>query len=253
MARIKIALQLWSVREDCVRDLEGTLQAVADMGYEGVEFAGYYGRTAEELRRILDNLGLEVAGTHISIDTLIGDKLKETVEFNRILGNKFLIVPSLPEDMRDSKTAWLKTAELMNKIAEELKPEGMRVGYHNHAIEFKPINGELPWYIFFDATEPEVIMQLDTGNAMHGGASSEDVLNVIRRYPGRAVTVHLKEYSSKKEEALLGEGEMKWREFINLCETIGGTEWCIIEQEAYPYPPLECVKRCIENLKAIIQ
>ncbi len=253
MARIKIALQLWSVREDCARDLEGTLQAVADMGYEGVEFAGYYGRTAEELRRILNDLGLEVAGTHISIDTLIGDKLKETVEFNRILGNKFLIVPSLPEDMRNSKTAWLKTAELMNKIAEELKPEGMRVGYHNHAIEFKPINGELPWYIFFDAAKPEVIMQLDTGNAMQGGASSEDVLNVIRRYPGRAVTVHLKEYSSKKEEVLLGEGEMKWKEFINLCETIGGTEWYIIEQEVYPYPPLECAKRCIENLKAIIQ
>ncbi len=253
MAKIRIALQLWSVREDCARDLEGTLRAIADMGYEGVEFAGYYGRTANELRRILDDLGLEVAGTHISIDTLVGDKLKETIEFNQALGNKFLVVPSLPEEMRNSKDAWLKTAKLMNEIADELKPKGMRVGYHNHAVEFKPIDGEIPWYIFFDATKPEVIMQLDTGNAMQGGVSPEEVLDIIRRYPGRAVTVHLKEFSSKNEKALLGEGEMKWKEFINLCKEIGGTEWYIIEQETYPYPPLECVKRCIENLKAIIQ
>lgn len=252
MAKIRIALQLWSVREDCARDLEGTLKAIADMGYEGVEFAGYHGRTADELRRILDDLGLEVAGTHISIDMLIGNKLKETVEFNRILGNRYLIVPSLPENMRNSRNAWLKTAELMNRIADEVKPEGMRVGYHNHTIEFKPINDEIPWYIFFDAAKPEVIMQLDTGNAMRGGVSPEGVLDIIKRYPGRATTVHLKEYSSKTEGALLGEGEMRWREFIDLCESIGGTEWYIIEQEAYPYPPLECVKRCIENLKAII-
>jgi sugar phosphate isomerase/epimerase len=253
MAKIKIALQLWSVREDCARDLKGTLEAVAKMGYEGVEFAGYYGRTADELKKILEDLGLEVAGTHIGIDTLMGEKLKETIEFNRILGNKYLIVPWLPEEMRNSKSAWLKTAELMNEIAEKLKPEGMRVGYHNHAIEFKPINGEIPWYIFFDAAKPEVIMQLDTGNAMHGGVSPDGVLNIIRRYPGRSVTVHLKEFSSKNENALIGEGEMKWKEFLKLCETIGGTEWYIIEQETYAYPPIECVKRCIENLKAIMR
>jgi len=252
MAKIKIALQLYSVRENCAHDLKGTLEAVAKMGYDGVEFAGYYGRTAEELRKMLDDLGLQVAGTHIHIDTLMGEKLKETIEFNRILGNKYLIVPSLPEKMRKTKADWLKAAEIMNEIADKLKPEGMRVGYHNHAIEFKPINGEIPWYIFFDAAKPEVIMQLDTGNAMMGGISADEVLNIIKRYPKRAITVHLKEYSSKNENAILGEGEMKWKEFINLCETVGGTEWYIIEQESYPYPPLECAKRCFENLKAML-
>ena len=252
MAKIKIALQLYSVRENCAHDLKGTLEAVAKMGYDGVEFAGYYGRTAEELRKMLDDLGLQVAGTHIHIDTLMGEKLKETIEFNRILGNKYLIVPSLPEKMRKTKADWLKAAEIMNEIADKLKPEEMRVGYHNHAIEFKPINGEIPWYIFFDAAKPEVIMQLDTGNAMMGGISADEVLNIIKRYPKRATTVHLKEYSSKNEKAILGEGEMKWKEFINLCETVGGTEWYIIEQESYPYPPLECAKRCLENLKAML-
>ncbi|MCD6444490.1 sugar phosphate isomerase/epimerase [Candidatus Bathyarchaeota archaeon] len=253
MGKIPIALQLYSVREECARDLEKTLKAVADMGYDGVEFAGYYGRSAEELRRMLDELGLKVAGTHIAIDTLLGDELEKTIEFNRILGNKFLIVPWLPESMRNSKEAWLKTAKLFNEIAEKLKPEGMYVGYHNHHIEFKPMNGETPWDIFFKATVPEVVMQLDTGNAMYGGVTSDGVLEIIKRYPGRAMTVHLKEYSSTNPKALIGEGEMKWREFLKLCETVGGTEWYIIEQESYAYPPLECVRRCLENLKKIME
>ncbi len=253
MVRIKIALQLWSVREECARDLEGTLKTIAEMGYEGVEFAGYYGRTAEELRRMLEDFGLEVAGSHIGIDKLLGDKLEETVKFNRKLGNKFLIVPFLPMEKMASKVAWLKAAEQINEIADKLKTEGMHVGYHNHSFEFQPINGEIPWYIFFDAAKPEVIMQLDTGNAMHGGVSSEGILEIIRRYPGRAITVHLKEYAPENEGVLIGEGKMRWKEFLDLCRTIGGTEWYIIEQEAYPYPPLECVKRCIDNLKAILR
>jgi len=253
MVKIPIALQLYSVREDCARDLLGTLRAVAEMGYDGVEFAGYYGRSAEELRKMLDDLGLKVAGTHIGIDTLLGDELKKTVAFNKMIGNRFLIVPWLPDQYRDSKAAWLKTARLMNKIARKVKPEGMRVGYHNHAMEFQPMEGEMPWDIFLGAAVPDVVMQLDTGNAMHGKVSADGVLEIMRRYPGRAVTVHLKEFSSKNEKALIGEGEMKWKEFFQLCETVGGTEWYIVEQESYAYQPLECARRCIKNVRKILR
>lgn len=253
MAKIPIALQLYSVREDCTHDLPATLESVADMDYEGVEFAGYYGRSANELRDILDSVGLRVCGTHISIESLLGGELERTIEFNQILGNRFLVVPGLPEERRRSKAAWLDTARLMNEIAEKLRPEGMRFGYHNHAIEFQPIDGELPWDIFFGATVSDVVMQLDTGNAMHGGVSSEGILEILKRYPGRATTVHLKEFSSTNERAMIGEGEMKWREFFSLCETIGGTEWYIVEQESYAFPPLECVRRCINNLRKMRQ
>jgi len=249
MAKIPLALQLYSVREDCARDLLGTLKAVADMGYDGVEFAGYYGRRADELRKMLDDLGLRVAGTHIGIETLLGDELRKTVDFNRVLGNRFLIVPWLPDERRSSKATWLETARLMNKIAEKVKREGMRVGYHNHAVEFQPMEGELPWDIFLGATDPKVVMQLDTGNAMYGGVSASGVLDTMKRYPGRAAIVHLKEFSSTNERALIGEGEMKWKEFFSLCETIGGTEWYIVEQESYAFPPLECARRCIQNLR----
>jgi len=253
MVKIPVALQLYSVRDDCARDLPGTLKAVAEMGYEGVEFAGYHGRSADELRKMLNDLGLKVAGTHIGIDTLLGDELKKTVKFNKTIGNQYLIVPWLPDQYRSSKDAWLKTARLMNDVAKKVKPEGMRVGYHNHAVEFQPIDGEMPWDIFFGAAVPDVVMQLDTGNAMHGKVSSDGVLEIVKRYPGRAVTVHLKEFSSKNEKALIGEGEMRWKQFFKLCETVGGTEWYIVEQESYAYKPLECARRCVENLRKMLK
>jgi len=161
-------------------------------------------------------------------------------------------VPALPEKMRETKNAWIETARLMNKISEKVKPHGMRVGYHNHAVEFTPIDGEIPWHIFFREAEPDIIMQLDTGNAMRGNLTADEVIDIIKRYPRRAVTVHLKEFSATNENALLGEGDMKWEEFFKVCESVGGTEWYIIEQESYAYPPLECVKRCLENLKRLL-
>lgn len=253
MKRIPIALQLYSVRGNCAWDLPGTLEAVAEMGYEGVEFAGYHGRGAGDLKDMLDDIGLEVAGTHVGIQTLLDGELERSIEFNKALGNRFLIVPSLPEEMRRSKASWLEAARLLNVISERLGPEGMRVGYHNHAVEFQPMDGELPWDVLFGAASPEVVMQLDTGNAMLGGVSPEAVLETLRRYPGRSATVHLKEFSSVDKEALIGEGEMMWEEFFALCETIGGTEWYIVEQERYPVEPLESVRRCRENLKRMMQ
>lgn len=248
MAPIPIALQLYSVREDCARDLPGVLQAVAKMGYTGVEFAGYYGHDAPTLKKMLDDLGLTVAGAHVGIDTLLDDELERTVAFHQTLQNRFLIVPGLPEARRNSRAAWLETAHTMNAIAERLQPFNLQTGYHNHAIEFKEIDGELPWDTFFGNTNQPVVMQFDTGNALHGGA---DATPFLQRYPGRATTVHLKEYSSANNKALIGEGDVPWTTIFDLCESIGGTECYIVEQESYAYAPLECVDRCLKNLKAM--
>src|SRR5690348_17657100 len=93
--KIPFGLQLYSVRDECAKDLDGTVAAVAKMGYKAVEFAGYYGRDAKSLRKLLDDVGLKCCGTHIGLDTLLGDNLPKTIEFNHTLGNQFLIVPSL--------------------------------------------------------------------------------------------------------------------------------------------------------------
>jgi len=246
MARIPIGVQLYSVREDCARDLPGTLAAVAEMGYDGVEFAGYYDYSAEELRRMLDDSGLKCCGTHIRLETLLGDALPETMAFNQVLGNRYLIVPSLPAERRSSNAAWRETGALFSQIAERLAPYNMHTGYHNHAVEFEIIEGETGFDAFFGSTDPAVIMQLDIGNALHGGA---DPLDYLRRYPQRLGTIHLKEYSAAKPKVLLGQGDVPWAQVFQVCEAAGGTEWYIVEQETYPVPPLESIRRCREALR----
>ena len=245
---IPIALQLYSIRDDCAKDLPGTLKAVADMGYDGVEFAGYHGATASELKTMVDDLGLKVCGTHTGIDTLMGDELEKIIEFHRTIGNKFLIVPGLPEECRDSIDAWRSTADVFNEIAELLKPHDMLTGYHNHTVEFQEMDGQIPWDVFFGNTSAEVVMQVDTGNAWHGGA---DPIPYLERYPGRAITVHLKEYDESYNSALIGDGKVPWDVVFGICESTGGTEWYIVEQETYAYPPLECVDRCLKNLRGM--
>ncbi len=242
----QIGLQLYSVREDCGKDLPKVLAAVKKMGYMGVEFAGYYGRTAEQIKKLLDDNELVCCGTHTGLNTLLGDELEKTIEYNKTIGNKYLIVPGLPGKYTGSHQAWLDTAKLFNELAEKVRPHGMQVGYHNHSAEFKAIDGEMPWDTFMKNTSDDVIMQLDTGNCRHGGA---DPLPFIYRYPGRAVTVHLKEYSKTDPNAVVGEGDMPWKAFFALCRAVGGTQWYIVEHERYGMAPLECVKACIDNLR----
>jgi sugar phosphate isomerase/epimerase len=154
----------------------------------------------------------------------------------------------LPESYRDSRDAWRRTAEVFNEIAAKLKPEGMFTGYHNHHIEFTPMDGELPWDTFFGNTVPEVVMQIDLGNALHGGG---DPVAILKRYPGRARTVHLKAYAATNDKALIGEDDVDWAEVFRVCEVDPVTEWYIVEQESYPYSPLESVDRCLQALKAM--
>lgn len=244
--KIPIGLQLYSLRKEAAKDLEGVIAAVGKMGYKGIEFAGYHNRDAKTLRKLLDDNGLKCCGTHTGLPTLLGDKLKETIEFNQTLGNKYLIVPGLPKDRTSSRQAWSDTAKLFNELAEKVAPHGMRVGYHNHTIEFKALDGELPWDTFFGNTKKEVIMQFDTGNAMHGGG---DAVVFLKKYPGRAATVHCKPFSKAKPDALIGEDELPWKDIFQLCETAGDTEWYIVEYERPNVPALEAVEKCLQALK----
>ena len=243
--KIPIGLQLYSVRQACAKDLPGVLRAVAKMGYQGVEFAGYYGRKAKELRKLLDANGLKCCGTHTGLDTLTGDALKDTVEFNKILGNKFLIVPGLPRGRLASVPAVKETAKLFSDLAEKVKPQKMRVGYHAHGGDFRRLDGETAWDILFSNASPDVVMQLDIGNCIGGGG---DPIAVLKKFPKRSATIHLKEHGGKPE-AVVGEGDVKWDEIFRLCETTGGTEWYIVEHERRAGSPMENVRRCIENLR----
>jgi sugar phosphate isomerase/epimerase len=243
--KIPIALQLYSLRDIIGKDVAGTLAAVAKMGYQGVEFAGYCGKKAEELRKILDQNGLKCCGTHTGIDTLLGHQLKATVEFNRTLGNPFLIVPWLGEKYMATPQAIEDTAKLLTELAAKVKPEGMHVGYHSHGGDFRKIEGQTVWDRLFTAAGPDVVMQLDVGNCLGGGG---DPLAILKKFPGRCLTIHIKEHGGKPG-APVGEGTVPWKELFRLCETTAGTQWYIVEQESYASPPLASVKQCLDNLR----
>jgi sugar phosphate isomerase/epimerase len=241
--KIPVGVQLYSVRQAAEKDFLGVLEAVGKMGYKGVEFAGYYGWDSKpkELRRRLDDNGLKCCGTHTDLETVTGDALKATAELHSILGNSFLIVPSL--EAKDAQ-GWLDLAKRFNEIAAKAKALGMRVGYHAHAGDFNKLGALTSWEIFFDNTIKDVVMQLDTGNCMQGNG---DPVAMLKKYPGRSTTVHLKEFGGP-ENAVIGQGRMPWVEVFEVCETTAGTEWYIVEHETGP-DPIGNIRGCLDGLR----
>ena len=238
-----IGVQLYSVRNELKTDFNGVIEKIGKMGFQGVEWASGLERTknAKELRKLLDDNGLKTCGTHTALITLQGDNLKQTVEFHKILGNTFLICP-----MMSAKTAenWQNLGKQFTDIAGKLKEEGMFTGYHAHATDFKTkFDGKTAWEIFFDNAGPDVIHQIDIGNTMDGGG---DPLAMIKKYPGRTKTTHLKEHGGPNKDAAIGEGEVDWKTYLDTYETVGGIEWYVVEYEHAN--PLEKIKTCLDNL-----
>lgn len=246
--RIPIALELYSLRDIAGKDVPGTLEAVAKMGYEGVEWVGwdnYYGRKAADLRKILDQTGLKSCGSHLNLAAITGDALKRTIEFNTVLGNQFLIISSLPRENMSSVAALMATAKLLTDLGKRVEEAGMRVGYHCHSLDFKAVADRIPWEVIFTNAGPQVVMQLDVGNCLEGGG---DPVALLKKFPHRAATVHLKEHGGP-QGAVIGEGDVPWQRVFSACETTAGTEWYIVEQESYRNSSLESAKLCLENLR----
>jgi sugar phosphate isomerase/epimerase len=239
--KIPVGLQLYSLRNECKQDLPGMLAAVSKIGYKGVEFAGYHGHSAKDLRRMLDDNGLVACGTHTPYESVSEAKLKETIEFNQVIGNKFLIVPWMTGK---TKQEWLDKAKEFNTLADKVKAEKMWVGYHAHAHDFQKFEGESAWDLFFGNTKPAVIMQLDTSNCCEGGA---DPVAVLKKYPGRARSIHIKA-NGGGPEAVIGEDKVDWKGVFEFCETKGKTQWYVVEHETSKNP-LDAVKRNFEALK----
>ncbi len=239
--KIPVGVQLYSVREDCKKDFPGTLAAIAKMGYPGVEFAGYWGRSAPEIKKILDDTGLVACGSHTAYELVKPDKLQSTIEFNQIIGNKFIIVPDMTGKTRDE---WIARAKIFNDLAAQLQPHGLSIGYHSHWHDFHPIEGAMPWDIFGENTNAEVILQLDTSNCCDGGA---DPVTELKKFPGRTRSIHIKP-NGGGPEAVIGEDKINWTAVFEICETTGGTQWYVVEHESSK-EPLATIARSYEALK----
>ncbi|MGA2035289.1 MAG: TIM barrel protein [Thermoguttaceae bacterium] len=229
--KIPIAVQLYVLRDEFARDVPGTLKAVKEAGFQGVEFWGYGGTpnvfqqySAKQLRRILDDLGLKCCGMHISLAALDPARLHTTVENNQVLGNHFLNVASADEYMR-SEEKILSLATLLNETAKKVRPHKMRVGYHAHPQDFIKIGGRFAWEILFSHADPEILMQMDVGNCLAGHG---DPVAMLREFPGRTLSIHLKEYEDKTFDSPY------YQEIFHLCETTCKTQWYIVEMESGP-------------------
>jgi sugar phosphate isomerase/epimerase len=245
--KIPIAVQLYSVRHIAQKDLAGVLEQVAKLGFKGVEFAGYYGHEAGAVRKMLDANGLKVAGTHTALNLLQGDELPKTIDYMKTIGNKNVIVPSMPGQYRKSVDGWKEAARVFNEINEKVKGHGLVLGYHNHTVEFEKPEGttETPFDAFFGTAMPAVKVQLDIGHTRRAGA---DPLEVIRKYKGRVISVHIKEYNPNNPDAPLGDGLVQWKEIFAELEKQGKTEWYIVEEEGKSCKEYECIGGAIERL-----
>jgi len=244
--KIPIAVQVYSVRNEAAKDVAGALKIIAEIGYKGVEFAGYYGKKAEDLRKMLDDNGLVCCGTHTGVETLLGDEFKKTVEFNKILGNKYLIIPGGLEHALETREGARMTTYLMNELVDKCTEHEMFTGFHAHGGDMKKVDDTTPWDRLFSQTKKEFVMQVDAGNMLGGGANP---IASLKRYPGRAKTVHLKTWGGNRD-TVIGDDKVDWPAFFEACETVGGTEWYIVEHETGTNP-FESIKGCFEGLKKL--
>ncbi len=244
--KIPIGLGLWSVREEAQKDLAAVLGAVAEMGYAGVELAhSDYGHDGATWRKLLDKNGLKACGMHTLPAKLEGDGLQRMVDFQKEIGNRYLILAAVPKKSLSSVAGMLETAKLFNDLAEKLQPFDMKIGYHCHGGDFQPAEDKIPWVVLGENTRPEVILQLDVGNCLGGG----DYLAMLDKFASRAVTVHLKDHGGAPG-AVVGEGQIQWNEVFRICETKAVTEWYIVEEESRKGPEsLDAVRRCLQNLR----
>ena len=186
-----IALQLYSVRFLLEEDFYGTLKQIADMGYQGVEFAGFFDKKASEIKKVLDELNLKPVSSHISLYNFLEDFDKE-VAYHKELGIKYCVVPWSNPEQRPGHEDWGKTREQYIEVGRKLKENGIELFYHNHDFEFEKVDGEyILDYMFRDVPSEYLNPQLDICWVKVGGA---DPTEYIKKYSNRMKTLHLKDF-----------------------------------------------------------
>ncbi len=249
---IPMGIEMYSVREELKKDPQGTVRAIAEMGYQGLEFYAPYFEwsqaQAKEMKKLLDDLGIRCFSTHNSADYFKKENIQKAIDLNLILGSKYVVMAySQPKPGLDG---WKEIAEALNSASENLKPAGLKAGYHNHQLEFTPVDGVRPMEILAKNTKSTVMLQLDVGTCLEAGA---DPVAWIRANPGRIRSLHCKDWSPEAGigySVLFGEGKADWKGIFAAASSVGGAEYYLIEQEGSRYSELETAKKCLEAYRA---
>jgi sugar phosphate isomerase/epimerase len=250
---VPVGLELYSVRGDLAKDLLGTVGAVGKMGYQVVEFyAPYLEWTLEQaksVRKVLDDTGLKCHSTHNNGPSFTPDGLKKAIALNQIIGSTAIIMASAPRAA--TIDAWKALGDQLTAVSAQLKPLGMATGYHNHQVEWRPVDGKRPMDVIAASTPKDVILQFDVGTCLEVGA---DPIAWIEANPGRIKSVHCKDWApGRGYNVAFGDGDAPWKRIFGAVEASGGVEYYLIEQEtgADNGGELPMVQRCLENWKKL--
>jgi len=233
-----LAVQLWSFRNDFRKDVPGTLKRVRELGFTCVELAGYYGMTAQQFRAELDKAGLKAVSMHIEYK-VARDKIDDVIREAKILGVQDVGVPWIKSPF--SKADCLQAIEVFNRAGAKLAANGLRFFYHLHGYEFVPNDGGQGtlFDLLMEKTDPRYVsIQLDT---YHVAFPGQDPVKLMRKYPGRFLSLHLKDIRKdvtgdnsgafrEKDATPMGQGKINWPEVLKTAEK-EGVKWYIIEDE----------------------
>ncbi|QSO51552.1 sugar phosphate isomerase/epimerase [Alicyclobacillus curvatus] len=249
MAKMGIGLQLYTLRDETKKDFRGTLRRVAELGYEGVEFAGFGDFEPQELAEFLGELGLKSLGSHIGIDEL-RNNLDNVIDFQLTIGSRYVVCPWLAKELRDTPEQVRITAALFNEIGQKLADHGLVFGYHNHEFEFTNRVGDVLLFdaLFAQANPAFVKAELDVCWAQHGG---QDPLVYIEKYTDRLPLIHLKDLRVENGKPLtvpLGEGQMQLQSIVEASSN-AGVDWLVVEQDEVQYDAFESVANSLRWLQ----
>ncbi len=249
---VPIGLELYSVRTALKDDLFATVKGVAAMGYQCVEFyAPYYEWTndyAHRVRALLDDTGLRCYSTHNGLDALSSKGIQRAIELNKIIGAKYVVLAH-PGNV-SGMDGWKRVTDVLNTANTALAAQGLHAGYHNHDVEWKPIDGVKPMEAIARDTDKTVMLQLDVGTCVEAGS---DPVAWIQQNPGRIKSVHLKDWSPDLGyKALFAEGKAPWKKIFDAAQSTGGVEFYLMEQEGSRLPEMETAEQCLTNYRKLI-
>lgn len=248
MNRIPLALQLYTVRDETARDFTGTIRRIAEMGYDGVEFAGYGDLTAEEMHSLLSEVGLQAYSSHVRLD-LLEQQLDQEIAYCKQIGCPFIFLPWLAPDMRNEEM--IRTlAPRLNEFGKRCQDQGITFGYHNHDFEFATLpDGTKLLDLLLSQTDPSFVsLELDVYWAAYAGVSPASVLE---RYSGRVPVVHLKDMTPDRHFTEVGDGTLNLAQLAAVAEKSGAKVF-VVENDAPTIPSLDSARRSLTNLRQMV-
>lgn len=243
-----IGVQLYTVRTLLERNFHGTLAALARIGFREVEFAGYHGRSPRAVRAALDRAGLVAPSGHVPFEAA-RDDLPMTLDAAEAMGHRYVVVPWIPEEQRRTLDGYRAAADVFNRVGERCLLAGVRLAYHNHAFEFDPIEGRLPYDVLLERCDPRyVLFEMDLYWITAGG---QDPLDYFERWPGRFRLVHMKDSTGPPAHRMVavGAGRIPWKAILARREQ-AGIRHCFVEHDEPP-DPLASVRQSYEYLRGI--